>query len=354
MTHLVLPCAGRSSRFPNMPPKWMLTHPKGQMMLLAGLRHFQLGSFAAIVVTVTRDQVANYDAEVKIRQAFRGVSNLKVCVLEEETNGPLDTVIRTAVREDIKGPIVVKDSDNCVGVNQNDLLSGENFVAGSNLRDFPVRQPHNKSYLSVSEQGYISDIVEKEITSDLMCAGVYGFALAEELITLGAKTLARASESGQEVFLSHLVASFIFETKASFRLSRVHHFEDWGTAEEWRELQLRSHALFVDFDGVMIENSGQLGTVNWDSSSPELVDNLRRISELADSGAQIIVTTSRPREYEDQIRLLLKKYGIEPHAFVFSLHHSPRVLINDFASTNQFPSASAISIPRNGPLRQYV
>ena len=30
---LLLPIAGRSSRFPNMKPKWLLTHPNGNFMI---------------------------------------------------------------------------------------------------------------------------------------------------------------------------------------------------------------------------------------------------------------------------------------------------------------------------------
>ena len=30
---LILPCAGSSSRFPNMKPKWMLTSPQNNLMI---------------------------------------------------------------------------------------------------------------------------------------------------------------------------------------------------------------------------------------------------------------------------------------------------------------------------------
>ena len=30
---LLIPAAGKSSRFPNMKPKWLLTHPSGELMI---------------------------------------------------------------------------------------------------------------------------------------------------------------------------------------------------------------------------------------------------------------------------------------------------------------------------------
>ena len=35
------------------------------------------------------------------------------------------------------------------------------------------------------------------------------------------------------------------------------------------------------------------------------------------------------------------------------LNHSPRVIVNDFANTNPFPSCNAISMPRNGNIEDY-
>ncbi len=33
MSTLIIPCAGQSSRYPNLRPKWMLTHPDGELMI---------------------------------------------------------------------------------------------------------------------------------------------------------------------------------------------------------------------------------------------------------------------------------------------------------------------------------
>ena len=32
-TTLIIPAAGKSSRYPNMKPKWLLSHPTGKLMI---------------------------------------------------------------------------------------------------------------------------------------------------------------------------------------------------------------------------------------------------------------------------------------------------------------------------------
>ena len=36
--NLIVPIAGASSRFPDMKPKWMLTHPRGNMMVVEAVK----------------------------------------------------------------------------------------------------------------------------------------------------------------------------------------------------------------------------------------------------------------------------------------------------------------------------
>ena len=57
MFTLMLPCAGSSSRYPNMRPKWSLTHPNGNIMLIQSLKGINLEKVSLIIVTVLKKQV---------------------------------------------------------------------------------------------------------------------------------------------------------------------------------------------------------------------------------------------------------------------------------------------------------
>ena len=48
--NLIVPIAGRSSRFPDLKPKWMLTHPRGNMMVVEALKGLDLTGIDRIYV----------------------------------------------------------------------------------------------------------------------------------------------------------------------------------------------------------------------------------------------------------------------------------------------------------------
>ena len=52
--HLILPAAGQSTRFPNTRPKWMLTHPGGNMMVVEAIRGLNLADFESILAEPSR------------------------------------------------------------------------------------------------------------------------------------------------------------------------------------------------------------------------------------------------------------------------------------------------------------
>ena len=85
-----------------------------------------------------------------------------------------------------------------------------------------------------------------------------------------------------------------------------------------------------------------------------LEDNCLIIKQLQKSGAQIVITTARPWELKEQLEKLLESVGIYPYAIIMGLNHSQRVIINDFAPSNAYPSCQAISFPRDGRLKDYL
>ena len=84
-----------------------------------------------------------------------------------------------------------------------------------------------------------------------------------------------------------------------------------------------------------------------------LTGNINVLKSFAEKGATIIITTSRSAKYSNYIKEFLKNNGLNVKHVLCDLKHSPRVIINDFANTNPFPSCSAISFPRNSSLVSY-
>ena len=60
MPTLILPVAGRSSRFPGMRPKWLLTMPDGKTMLQKSVEKINLAAYDRIVVVCLKEHVDEY------------------------------------------------------------------------------------------------------------------------------------------------------------------------------------------------------------------------------------------------------------------------------------------------------
>lgn len=122
---------------------------------------------------------------------------------------------------------------------------------------------------------------------------------------------------------------------------------DWGTYEDWTKYISQYQTLFIDLDGVLVENSAEYLKPYW-GTTDGIKENIEKINELYDSGKVcIIITTSRSTNYGEKTHKQLKKLGVKYHQILYDLPHCKRVIINDFAPSNPYPSCEAINIQRN-------
>lgn len=353
MTTLIIPCAGRSSRFPNMKPKWMLTHPDGKIMIQKAVETMDLTKFSRVIVTIVREHDDKYDAVYVLQQAFSFLNEsdafpkIEFCILDSFTASASETVYQTLQNMGVDEDFVVKDSDNQIDFSS---VHG-NFIVGCEATDFHLTNLQGKSFLVCNNEGIIKKIVEKKIISSTVCLGVYGF---QNPVLFGNCYKELLKEySDKEMYISVIVQHLI-NKGLEFKYVRASGYADWGTLTEWKKEQQRLKTIFIDFDGVLIKNSGLFGRRNWGNNSELLLDNCKRVKELQDNGAQIIITTARPESYRAKVLELLSGVGIIPHAMVMGLNHAPRFLINDFAPTNPYPSAVAVNVPRDASLKDYI
>ena len=351
MKTLIVPCAGKSSRFPNMKPKWMLTHPDGKLMIQKAIDGINLEIFDKIIITILKEHTLKYEADLILKQAFENNKKVQICVLEKPTKSASETVYETLNQMNIKGYFVVKDSDNFVHINL--PVKPKNFIVGFDIHKHPkISNIPEKSFLIVNNQNITQDIIEKKIVSNIICLGIYGFEDTNEF----KKTFEYFSKNGieNELFISHIISYIISQKKSIFEYIEAVDYKDWGTLNEWIEEQKKYRTYFIDVDGVIFKNSGKYGKINWSNNTDVIDENVSEIIKLQESGGQIIITTSRGEEYRKNLEKLLLTLGIKPHSVIMGLNHSARILINDFAPTNPYPSGIAISLPRNSFIKDYL
>ncbi len=351
MNTLIIPCAGKSNRFPNMKPKWMLTHPDGSLMIEKAIQGLNTEIFDRIIITIVKPHNDKYDARLILEQVFKNNPKISICLLDDFTQSASETIYLTLEKMDIKGAFTVKDSDNFVKVKLpnkiNNSITGYDIHKHRNIENIP-----EKSFLIVNNQNIVQDIIEKKVVSNIICLGVYSFE-DTEIFKKGYKDLLLKNISG-EMYISHVISHIINKGLGIFEYFEASEYNDWGTLNEWKKVQQDYKTYFVDVDGVLLENSGKYGKINWSNNRTILKKNMQTIVDLQNRGAQIVITTSRTEEYRASLNEILKENGINPHAIIMGLNHSSRVLINDFAPTNPYPSSIAISIPRNSEIGEYI
>lgn len=339
MKSLILPVAGKSSRYPNVRPKWMSTHPNGGLMITESIKGLDLSFFDNVYLVCLKEHEKKYKFKKGVEKEFSKlqIKNFKIVFLNKPTESQPETIARAIQKEKIKGFFCTKDCDNFF---ETEVIE-DNFLSVSNLNNHALLNPCNKSYVDVDENGIVKNIIEKQVISSDFCTGCYGFRDASKFLTSYNKI-----KKYKNLYVSHVIFNMILHNE-NFLITKSENFLDWGTLEDWNLFKSKYKCILTDLDGTLVENSAEHFPPYW-GESVGIKKNIKKINELFDSGkCQIIITTSRKKEYEKETLEQLEREGIKFHRIIFDLHHCKRYIINDYASSNVYPSCEAINIKRN-------
>ena len=193
MTTILLTCAGKSTRYPNHRAKWSLTHPSGHMMAAVALSSMKPCS-ARMVAVFNPDDLARYGKEAIEKEFLEAGLMVDVVSTDGQTKSQVETVLQAVTTARIRGGIIVRDCDNYFEASMK-----PNSVATVDLND--VTEPivaRNKSYARIVGT-HVTEVVEKEVVSNLFCCGAYSFKDVRQLV---------ASADGCE-YLSQVVTKAI-------------------------------------------------------------------------------------------------------------------------------------------------
>jgi len=337
---LIIPMAGSSTRFPGVKPKWMLTHPSGQYMALEAIQGLPLDNFEKLHFVYLQEHEDKFHFLKGFQEEIEslGLKHKAVMTpLPEATKDQPETVLRVIAMREINGPILIKDSDNYLKA---EIPEGNSVCFGS-LNECGLIKPQNKSYIEVTLEGFLTNIVEKQVVSPYFCVGAYGFREAGEFV--------RACEAlpmNHGRYISNIIYQLILEG-VMFRAVPTVKYNDWGTLEDWRRFQSSYATVFVDLDGTLFKNSSS-HFPPYVGESEVLEDNMKAIRELQGTGRfEIIVTTARAERFRDLTLKQLAEHGVTPNHLMMGLQHSKRIIINDYAKSNPYKSCDAVNLKRN-------
>lgn len=335
--------AGKSSRFPNMRPKWMLTHPMtNRFMAIESILGLNLEFFDNIYYVCLSEHEEKYsffDGFILELGELGLKDKVKFIFLDKQTSSQSETVYQSIQISKIEGFVFIKDSDGYYECNIENI---HNQVAFFDLNDMDDINARTKSYIEFDTNGLISNIVEKKVISSTFSVGGYGFESAEKFC----KIYETFKDIEEECYISHIIFEMILSGTLFYGL-KTSNFKDWGTIDAWNKYKSQYRCLFVDIDGTLVVNSSSHFPPYVGTADP-LNSNISLLRSLHDSGkVKIILTTSRPERLRELTISEMMKYDIPYDTLIMGLPHCKRVVINDFAKSNPYPSCESINLPRN-------
>ena len=220
--NLLMPCAGKSSRFHTKKPKYLLPMPDGKLMFEMAIEPF-LEQAERILFAVLREHDDQFQSS-EIIQAL--IPDSEIMIVDKVTRGPAETVYAMLEHFSIEGSFLVKDADSYFKT-QSNYNPQNNYVSLCNVWNVKL---YDKSFAIINDRGYISRMIEKEITSEYFSCGGYYFSSAQTFM----ESFQRydRTQTGGEFFIAQVIDLMIGAGHV-FMPMHCHAYEDWGTHEDW-------------------------------------------------------------------------------------------------------------------------
>ena len=340
MKNLIVTAAGKSTRFEGLRPKWMLSHPMGNWMLVEALKNIEFDKIDKVYFGFMKEHIEQYDCIDGIKLSIRelGIEDkAEIILLEEQTLNQPHTVYEVIKQSNVQGQIIIKEVDNYFSYE----IQDGNFMCYYDLNNTKSINPSNKSYIKINDEGYISDIVEKKVMSHTFGCGSYSFQSSDDYC----EYFEQLSDNSN-LYLSDIIKQMISDG-VKFKPVEVADYVDWGTKEDWFRYLRQYKTLFVDIDGTLVKSSGKYTKPYW-GETEGITKNIEFLNRLHKTGrVYIILTTARASSARDVTVQQLAREGVRYDDIIFGLPHCNRTIINDYGSSNPYPTCDSVNIPRN-------
>ena len=293
MSTLIVPCMGR--KLANGIPQYLNRHPNGKLLIERSIEGVYTDQYKRVLIVLLAADEKKYHAKTIISNEVNNYP-IEIIVLDKMTSGPAETVYEVIRKVNVTGAVCVKDADNYL---KTEKIPQGNFVAGLDLNTWErdIHNLRNKSFLIVNEQGNLLDIIEKQVRSDVICLGLYGFKKAEDFLK-AYEHLNDASYPITKLYMSHVISYLIGYSGRVFHYISSKEYENWGDERLWQDMQRDYTLYFIDLDNIF----GTDGVLADDSK--------KKLITLQSRGAFFVGYTVANENYKSAALKVLQEAGI--------------------------------------------
>jgi len=197
---------------------------KGVMLCVDAIRGLKLAVFDDIYFTILKKHVEKFSVDEMLKLQFRhlDLKNVHIVILDEPTISQTETLYQTIKKANIQGSIFIKDADGYYDAE----VKNDNSIAIFPLEQMDIVNPKNKSYVSVDDMYYITNVIEKKVIGHYFNAGGSCF----EDATLFCEYYEKLKAEFPKVYVSHIIYQMLLD-RYKFRPTEVKNFTDWGNSK---------------------------------------------------------------------------------------------------------------------------
>lgn len=216
---LIVPMINTSQKYKNsVPIEFRFNSETGQMNCIESINNIDTSKFTKIIFVILKEHNDKYNISEKIDMSIKmsNFSNIRytISILFTPTTSQAQTVRDTIVKYGLTGNIFIKDTDNmCMLPN---IIRG-NSVLAYHLEDLPIVDPQHKSYISIDDQNFVTNIIEKRVISDIFNCGGYSFENASDFVETYDLLTAYEYETNKHIYISHIIYWLILNKNLKFR-----------------------------------------------------------------------------------------------------------------------------------------
>lgn len=224
--NLIVPVAADKPEYEHIMPHVFSLGMNGFPLCVKSIQGIDLSLFDTIFFAILQKHDKKYRISdlLQIHLERMGIiSKSKIVLLPTSTQSQPETIMKVIESQNISGAIMVKDADS--------YFEGE-IIPFNSVCTFPLDKlgwvnPQNKSYLSIDDGFFITNIIEKRIIGRDFCSGGYIFENVDDFIAEYEEL-----KSHHPLYMSHIVFDMILKNKR-FRPIACHNYQDWGTQKDW-------------------------------------------------------------------------------------------------------------------------
>lgn len=201
MLNIVVPMAGRGSRFANEGyelPK-PLIDVNGKHMIEVVIHNLKPSQEHRFIFVCQNEHIQKYNLKDIFNKAC---DNFELVGIDGITEGAAITVLKARKYFDSEEPLMIANSDQWVDMDINNYLHDmEQRSLDGTMLTMKADDP-KWSYAKVTEDGTVTEVVEKVVISDEATVGIYNFCSGKEFCQLADEMICKDIRSNGEFYVA--------------------------------------------------------------------------------------------------------------------------------------------------------